>query len=302
MPVKALIALLLVACSACSTPSTDAEDAVDTSAQDVPPEEPCSDGKIVLFVRGAVQDGTSGNPLPDARPQACVRVADSSNTLICVRPSTTDETGAFTQSIPFDAQCMAGITFRVSLPQTHRASVYCKAELPESSPALNVEAPFVLYPTEPATELPDLGDPQASRTVRFASGLELDLVPGDLYFPSGTYDDLAATPVDPTGPGLCFLDPAAPVNGLMAFSPEVDVTGAPLPVRIPNTTNLAVGTEVELFVLGGLDCTLASGEPLPEGVWQSIGRGQVSADGSLIEAPDTGVPCLTWLGYREVTP
>ena len=95
------------------------------------------------------------------------------------------------------------------------------------------------------------------------------------------------------------MDRADPPDGLWAFWPESAVDGVGFPVRIPNTGNLAAGTQVDLFVLGGLECNLDDGTHVPEGVWSQYGTGTVRADGAVIESDaGSGLPCFTWFGYR----
>ncbi len=65
-------------------------------------------------------------------------------------------------------------------------------------------------------------------------------------------------------------------------------------VSLENTTQLAPGTLLELFILG-VDVL----EPwAPYGGWQKVGEGQVSDDGATLEFLD-GVPLLTAIGVRE---
>ena len=60
-------------------------------------------------------------------------------------------------------------------------------------------------------------------------------------------------------------------------------------------TAQASGTDVSLWVLGGLDCTLANDTHLEEGDWHRFGTATVSGDGSRIEGDP--LPCLNWVGY-----
>jgi hypothetical protein len=79
-----------------------------------------------------------------------------------------------------------------------------------------------------------------------------------------------------------------------ALSP-VETRICPSPaLSLENTTALAPGAALELFMLG-VDVTEAWA---PYAGWQKVGEGQVSDDGATLEFPD-GVPLLTALGVRE---
>ena len=254
----------------------------------------CEGGTLISILQGTVTD-PDGNPIQDARPQPCVRIP--SGELLCLRPNPTGADGVFLQSVAFDAQCMVELTMRVVLPGSTDATTYCEIPLPsEDTASLNFDDPLVIFGTTPAATLPPLGTETSARAVVFDSGLELDVTPDQVEYSTGGYDDLSSVAVDPTSNGLCFLDAADTSAGLFAFYPEANITGAGFPVRVPNTAGLSAGAEVELFVLGGLDCRDAAGETVPEGTWHMFGTGTVSADGTTITS-DNGLPCLTWMRY-----
>lgn len=79
-----------------------------------------------------------------------------------------------------------------------------------------------------------------------------------------------------------------------ALSPvETHICPSPA-LRLENTTQLAPGAVLELFVLGvNVDEAWA-----PYGGWEKVGEGQVSDDGATLEFPD-GLPLLTAIGIRE---
>jgi len=120
------------------------------------------------------------------------------------------------------------------------------------------------------------------------------LNPGD----RDSYEELAATRLAPTTDGLCFLDAPESLEAVYAFSPEGDLKESTAALRIPNSTGLAADTVVDLYVLGGLSCSLASGAKVKEGDWVKFGQATVSSDGSVIEASgENGLPCINWFGY-----
>jgi hypothetical protein len=133
----------------------------------------------------------------------------------------------------------------------------------------------------------------------FADGLEIDIVPDrytSLNLDPADYALLAATRLDDVASEQCFLAGVPALDGLYAFSPEADVDGASFPMRIPNTTGLAAGTSVSLFVLGGLNTFIPPDDfQVHEAEWFEYGNGSVSAGGDVIEAE---LPYFSWFGYR----
>ena len=106
--------------------------------------------------------------------------------------------------------------------------------------------------------------------------------------------------------GLCFLQGQPAVESLYAFSPEgtVEINAAmnkgPFSVRIPNSTNIAAGTQVKLFQLGGIGCKTPAGDEIKEAEWHEIGTGTVNMAGTHIESdPGNGLTCTTWLGVSR---
>ncbi len=259
---------------------------------DPTPAPGCS-GQWVIGVRGHVQD-PSGAPLPGTRTQICVVPVGGS--LLCLAPPTTDDGGDF--EVPIgepSARCAERMTMRVLLPGAIDATSYCELELTPESSVIELAEPITVYPVERPACLPPEGDESAPRTITFPSGLELvDLRPEQIT----GYDELAAAPHDLSGD---CLSRRAPDGGFLAtwgFRPEVDVEDG-VAVRIPNSTGLAPGTHVDLYVLGGLATRLSDGTPLEEGEWGRYGTGTVTSDGGAIESdPGALLTTLTWIGYR----
>lgn len=271
----------------------DASSAGDASEPaDIPRDPACpASAAWITRISGVVLDETEA-PLPAVKAQACMRVAPEL-TLICLRPVDTDTSGQFALDVPAEGRCVGDTVMRLLLPGSTRAVGYCPLEAPATGSRLVLSEPLRMWGTVPAASLPAAGDGTAVRTVRFADGLELDLVP-DAFF--GEYAELSAARVPPTARGLCFLDDVPPFDGLYALQPEGDTDGL-VAVRIPNTTGLAPGTPVDVFVLGALACRGEDRELLPEGRWTEVQSAVVSADGSRIEVAP-GVPCISWIAYR----
>lgn len=260
----------------------------------------CDGFEWIAGLRGWVVDET-GAPVAGAKAQFCVRT-EPGNMLICLRPSDTDAEGVFTVSVPVEARCASSAAMRVLLPGADRATNYCHVDLTsleDGSVVLHIEAPVVLFDTERAWAIPPEGDASTSRRVIFPDGLGIDVVPSQFFGSGDGYAGLAARRIPADTPGLCFLEGQPPPDGLYAFTPEGDVFEGQFPARFPNATGLAPGTEVTLSVLGGLDCTLADGSGVEEAEWRDFGTGIVSDDGQWVQTnPDSGLPCLTWIGYR----
>ena len=225
--------------------------------------------------------------------QLCVRT--NLDRLLCLRPTTAGDDGAFQADIAANARCMDRATARVVKPLTDTATLYCAVALPQSPDVASVvlEAPFAVLSTTRATDLPPAGDPAVARTVAFAGGASVDVVPAAL--PDGTYERLAARVLDDVSDApACLLEGAPALQTVMAFSPEVEVDGAGFSARLPNRGGLAAGTSVPVYALGSIDCRRADDSLVEEGQWEHFGDGVISADGSSIDV--AGVPCLTWLG------
>ena len=244
----------------------------------------------IAQVNGVVVDGDAASCVGAAKAQMCIRQVGGQ--LLCLRPEDTNGTGQFSIPVPENARCMSSATMRVLEPGATRSTMYCHIELPTDSTVLNVTETIPLFPTQPASDLPPEGDATAERTVTFPGGLEIDIVPDNLF--DADYEDLAAGPVSEEG--LCFVEGQGAVEQLYAFSPEGDVDGGGFKMRVPNSTGLAAGAKVDFHLLGGLSCTLSDGEAVEEGAWVQFDTGTVSGDGMFVET-DNGIPCLTWFGY-----
>ena len=225
--------------------------------------------------------------------QVCVRT--NLDRLLCLRPTTAGDDGAFQADIAANARCMDRATARVVKPLTDTATLYCALPLPQSpdTSSIVLEAPYAVLSTTRATTLPPAGDAAVPRAVAFADAVSVDVVPAAL--PDGTYERLAARVLDDVGDApACLREGAPALQTLVAFSPEVEVDGAGFGASLPNRGGLAAGTSVPVYALGSIDCRRTDGTLLEEGHWEHFADGVVSADGSSVVA--AGVPCLTWLG------
>ena len=307
---------------ATSNSNPDATTPVDGGMMDPPDTGPEPDGGVdftrdpscptsaswVTTVRGQVTDD-QGSPLENAWAQICLITA--SGEAICLTPSDTIADGSFEVLIPREQRCLTEMVMRNLVTGRDLSTMYCHLPLDNAQSAYEVNQPLKLYPTVPATSLPDEGDREEARNVGFADGLEINLMP-KYVGNRGDYAKLAAAPVDPNG--LCFIDNPSAVDVLYAFSPEgaawVDFSTnmvRPITVNIPvpSGTTASAGDKFDLYVLGGLGCpdpttAMPGSNPIHEGTWLKFGAGTVNSGGDTIESdPGVGVPCLTWLKVEK---
>ena len=269
----------------------DVEDWEITPVVDTPADRTCADHWVV-FVGGRIMD-EQWNPMSDAKAQLCMVTSEGQSR--CSRPVTADDHGLFSITVTEGSRCMTSAVMRIYQSHSDRITLYCNMELNPESGALIIPNSYVLHTTNPAIELTE-GQPDVTRTAILAEGVQIDITPSAL---DGEYEELASRHFVPDSDQFCFLtDDDRTLEGLYAFSPEANVFDQDFPIKVPNTTNLPPNTEVSLFVLGGLYCSLLNGEDVHEGDWHEYGTGVVSSDGSFIESKSGfGLPCLTWFGY-----
>ncbi len=285
-----LLAVLVIGPLGCGSDEEVSPQFPELDALDTTPDPSCS-GTWVAGVTGRIVD-ENGAGVPAAFPQMCVRLAEN-GFLSCLVPEPARDDGYFGQVIPADNRCMSDLNFRVFLGDSPYGTTYCRSDLRAEDGILSIGAPLVLYEVTPAADLPPEGDPEVSRTVVLADGLELDVIPAPLY---GSYAELGASRLDES---TCFADESFDV--LYALTPEsltfrFGTSEVGFPVRIP--TSLPEGSVVDLYVLGGLDeFELATGTTLTEGAFEKFGTGHV-ADGMIVSDSGSELPYLTWLGVR----
>lgn len=284
------LALLLV--PGCLSPGADgaARPPLDLTLADRMAPDSCT-AHWVAGVRGRVVDPT-GAPMIDARVQMCLRT--EANVQVCLRPEAIDPNGWYAVVLPEETRCVQQVTLRAAMVAQPVSTTFCRAPMEPTYGVLDVWEDLVLHPLEVPAERPPMGDAASMRTVRFPSGLEMDVTPGSFEIPE-TYDRLTAGAV-PLDAAPCFVDQAPPLLGLFAMGPE----SASIPgfdVRLPERTGLPDGTRVELWLVGGTYTTLSNGEHLEEGVFAPYGTGTVRG-GQILSDPGSELPYLSWVGYR----
>lgn len=265
-------------------------DVTDGGVEDLSRDPSCpTDVAWVTEIGGRVVDEAAVG-FPQVIVQLCARTYQGQ--LLCLRPSTSVDDGAFTVNVAANARCMERATMRVVKPLTDTTTSYCGVPLSADASTIALPTPYAVLSTTRATALPPAGDVDAARAVTFAGGVSLTVVPSTL--PADTYDRLAARVVDASEAPACLREGAPAMSTMVGFSPELEVSGAGLSASLPNTGNLVAGTAVPVYALGSIDCRLADGTLIEEGHWEHFADGVVSADGTSIDV--ASVPCLTWLG------
>lgn len=273
----------------------DAEVGMDVVPETRDPNCPAG-AEWIARVEGRIVDG-QGQASVGAKAQLCIRTVPG-NQLLCLRPIDSTADGTFAVTVPQTAKCMDKATMRFLRVLEDTAASYCHIDISGGAFTAVLDDDLRIYSTMRATVIPPEGTATMVRTVEFADGLELDIIP-DEYFPgSGVYGDLAATPVQLAADDECGLAGEAQFDGVYALSPEGDINGRAV-VRMPNTQQLPANSSVAVYVLGGLGCTLDDPEMIPEGGWTRIENGTVSADGTTVVV-SPGIPCISWVAYRRI--
>jgi hypothetical protein len=256
------------------------------------PESCADDGVVLKKVCGAVAD-TDGCAVENAFVVLCVRSA-ANGEVLCHAPVRSGAQGLFQVSIDPRFQCAEHAALRIlevpapGVKARLSAATYCELPLSAAGKDLAIDTPYRVFAMTPATSLPAQGSP---RTVAFADGLELTMEADDTLFGTGgvPYTDMTYTKVDPAQ--QCFLDQPSEWKAIYAFQPEGEPRD-PWGFSIP--TDLAAGTAVELWLLGGLACTLADQTHVLEGEWAKFAETTVAEDLKIRGK----TPCVGWLGYR----
>lgn len=277
------------------------------------PETPCMDASVACLtgachaapydltcVSGHVKDN-AGCPVGCQSVVACTEGA-------CYFANT-DATGFFTAPVERTGAHDLSIYF----PGSDHHSPFCLfTDLCDGAIRLCTE--FVLYPAPtagvavPPNLPPSESNPlPADVRVEAADGAVMTLHAGDeLYLPFDAEPWMALSRF-PTEEHLpCFIDPARPPASLYVVTP-IDVyvlePGSrlapvlrPASLDLPNTTGLPAGSNVDIYILGGLHPQDAG---LLEGEWSRSVGATVSADGTRIQTADgEGIPYLTWFGVQ----
>ncbi len=261
---------------------------LDEPLHSAPPETLCDGttcecGTFIQTVRGKVVD-SEGTPLAGAKAQVCSRSASDGGT-VCLPPVDTAADGTFTLTVPPGQNCMYETVMRALVANEAYSTYYCTItgdDLVAVDGVLDLTGnPAVLYATTPLLNPPpivvdtdDDGVPDdyewgVAQTVMFEGGLEIDVVANKYFNSALGIEPMAARWIEGTD-HLCDVAAIEGAPGVWAISPEGDAFETTFPARIP-AAGLADGTEVKLFIEGGIGLTKldAEGEKeeCGEGVW-----------------------------------
>ncbi len=286
---KHTLPFILVALG-CAGPGDAARPALDLDLEDRLAPDSCT-AHWVAGVRGRVVD-PAGAPIGEGIVQMCLRLETGAQ--LCQTPDDLRPDGWYTVILPEETRCVQQVTLRISQIGRPVSTIFHRATMEPAYGVLDVYEDLVLHALEVPEDRPPMGDEASMRTVRFPSGLELDVTPEAFEFPN-TYDRLTAGEV-PLAQAPAFVDAAPALSGLFALGPE-SASEPGMAVRLPERTGLPDGTRVELWIVGGTFTRLADGEQLEEGVFAPYGTGTVSG-GRIVNDPGSELPYLSWLGYR----
>lgn len=258
-----------------------------------PPRDPACPAHLpfVASVRARVVDA-AGHGLADARLQLCVWTDEPR--MLCLEPAISDAHGDVQVEVAPAARCMISATARVLLPQSRRPALYCDLELSSEDASHTVLDPYVLLEAPAATSVPPVGDEASARLVDLG-GVQVEATPAAIGVEE--YQRMAALTLPLDHAPRCLADRAPAFDLLVAFSPEVDITGAGFSFSLDNSIGGAPGDPFGVFVQGGIDCRTPDGTLLEKGAWHPLGDARVTEDGERIEgAGDSALPCLGWIG------
>lgn len=258
-----------------------------------PPRDPACPEHLpfVASVRARVVDA-AGDGLADARLQLCVWTDEPR--MLCLEPAVSDAHGDVLVEVAPAARCMISATARVLLPQSRRPALYCDLELSSEDASHTVLDPYVLLEAPAPLSVPSVGDESSVRLVDLG-GVQVEATPAAIGVEE--YQRMAALTLPLDRAPRCLADRAPAFDMLVAFSPEVDITGAGFSFSLDNSIGATSGDPLGVFVQGGIDCRTPDGTLLEKGAWHPLGDARVTEDGERIEGEgDSALPCLGWIG------
>jgi hypothetical protein len=263
-----------------------ADAAADSAVADAGSECPVP---LLNSVAGRVID-LDGTPVGGASVVMCVRYTEAGNEFfVCLPPTLAGDDGRYQVTLPERIQCATEATVRATA--AGKAPIYCSLSLGDAG---DFEAPEVeLFPLP--GEAPSWGGQDEEIAVDAGDGGQVWLTPADVTSNDGPEAvRLTAVGFDEHRP--CFLPPDQDLVSLYAMEPEGEVTReGGLRARLAAGT-LAPGTEVDLYLLGGLHPVRLGEDFVREGQWVSFGRTTVGDDGFIETPAGQGLPLIGWFG------
>lgn len=266
---------------------------------DLPVDGDDCDGVILTTASGQVIDG-SGASVQGAVALVCLWSPE--DRAVCLQPSMTNASGVFNRDIPPSNACVDRAAVRLlntaDLTWTQLACPYAVGEGGD----VVLSEPARLVSVGEVAERDELGDPASPHRITSAAGTQLIVTPnpGDLIMYDGGYEDLRLMDWDAQTHGWpCFINPSDPPDGLVALVPELQIkTRGTVHIAFANTTELAAGTTVTLYGMGGAGTYTWDGHIVEEGEWEPIGQATVTEDGTKIRSIGDGLPFYTWVGWK----
>lgn len=267
--------------------------------------DPACDAEWIVQATGSVEADTPG-AVSSALLQMCLRTSPG-GMLACLAPQQASADGTWSVPIPDSRRCLDELTVRALSPGQGVASLFCRIDIAGATADALAERPF---PVRASLRLPSVAAPNGgvgampgpseTRSFSFDDGVTLVASPGTLDLFEAFEEAWASV-------GTVYVDPAIAgcvtggqtFDGLYAWLPEAALLSPGWAFTLPNRQNWEAGAEVELYVLGGLGTYLFDGTAVHEAEWARFGTAVVSEDGQTL-VPDSGLPALTWLGYRRV--
>lgn len=246
-----------------------------------------------IFGHVSWADNGSGS-FSDASIQACLRRMPG-NSLVCAKPRRPDSNGLFT--IEFSAgECVTAVTVRAFASRPGFASTYRQLSLRGATERIEVAPPLVLVGTGEFATIPYCEEePNACNTsadVQVDALLSMQLLAANLQSDA---ESLGVARLSAEAASAHGINLPAGAAWVYAFSPESAIAQGGFSALL--RTAYPVGTQIQLWVQGGLSCKLTDGTPVPEGGWAAIGPVAVSSDGFVRFT----LPCLNWLAFGPLT-
>lgn len=232
----------------------------------------------VASISGRVID-QAGAPVGGATIQVCSGAG-------CRMPVKSCADGIFGVGMPENFTCTAFTALQVS----HKgyASNHYRLKAAESG-AVRLKAPVRLFALQPATE--------AAGVYSLAGGSQLTLGKDRLVLPYGV-DGIHSVSLSGADPRP--LGAADRFDGMLAFSPEVDVVGedeGPEANRLRLKVGTAAGAKVNVWIQAGDECRVQK-TAISEGEWVPLNQAPLTVDAQgFIELT---VPCLGWIGWTAI--
>jgi hypothetical protein len=256
-------------------------------------------GAWTAAATGRVVD-TKGRGIAGASVNFCV-LANGNGT--CLQPVTTQLGGWYTYPVPAPFRCMEKLTTRVLVDPARGLRLtesYCKEGLSPVRGVLDLTRDHVLDELAAPLESGPITTGSPVRRWRFAEDLEVTFDPEDVVEGADSAR-LSAGRVN-VARRPCFVPASLALDALFAFAPNMNVlvfADRPnIAFALPNVKHYPDGTEVDLYLLGGLATQLDKVVPVAEGAFVAFGVGVVRG-GRVVPKPGSELPALTYVGYAK---